>query len=91
MEPLVYILVKERPTNPVAFAINWLKDYAEKHRKQEDSDSEGEQEQDVAELEAQLIKKKAQGKSRSRMAISEEVFGCFNKKEAVALNEFPKD
>lgn len=91
VEPLVYTLVKERPANPVAFAINWLKDYAEKHRKQEESDSEGEEEQDVAELEAKLAKKKAQGKSRSRIAISEEVFGCFNKKEAVALTEVPKD
>jgi hypothetical protein len=48
VEPLVYTLVKERPANPVAFSINWLKDYAEKHRKQEESDSEGEEEQDVA-------------------------------------------
>ena len=44
MEPLVYSLVKERPGNPVAFAINWLKDYAEKHRKYLESDSEGEEE-----------------------------------------------
>lgn len=28
VEPLVYALVKSRPSNPVAFAINWLKDYA---------------------------------------------------------------
>jgi hypothetical protein len=69
---LVYSLVKSRPSNPVAFAIAWLKDYAEKHRKVDDSDSDGEEEkQGVAELEAKLIKKKAQGKSRSRMAISE--------------------
>jgi hypothetical protein len=76
----------------VAFAIAWLKEYAEKHRKQDDSDSDGEEEkQEVAELEAKLLKKKAQGKSRSRIAISEEVFGCFNKKEAVELTEVPKD
>lgn len=92
MEPLVYALVKNRPANPVAFAIAWLKDYADKQRKHNDSDSEGEEEeQQVAELEAKLIKKKAQGKSRSRMAISEEVFGCFNKKETVELAEVPKD
>jgi lysyl-tRNA synthetase class I len=70
VEPLVYTLVKERPANPVAFAINWLKEYAEKHRKQADSDSEGEEEQEVAELAAKMLKKKAQGKSRSRIAIS---------------------
>lgn len=45
----------------------------------------------MAELEARLVRKKAQGKSRSRIAISEEVFGCFNKKEAVQLTEIPKD
>ena len=33
VEPLVYNIVKARPTNPVAFAINWLKDYAEKNKK----------------------------------------------------------
>ena len=39
----------------------------------------------MAELEAKLKKKKEQGKSRSRIAISSEVFGCFNKKETVQL------
>jgi len=45
----------------------------------------------MIEFEAKLLKKKAQGKSRSRMAISEEVFGNFNKKEHVELLEIPKD
>ncbi len=38
-----------------------------------------------------MKKKKAQGKSRSRIAISEEVFGNFNKKEVVELVDIPKD
>jgi hypothetical protein len=37
------------------------------------------------------MKKKAQGKSRSRMAISEEVFGSFNKKEQLDIVEIHKD
>lgn len=35
--------------------------------------------------ESKLEKKKLQGKTRSRIAISEEVFGCFNKKETIQL------
>jgi hypothetical protein len=45
----------------------------------------------VAELGIKLEKKKAQGKSRSRIAISSEVFGNFNKKETIELNNIPKD
>lgn len=77
----------------MAFAVNWLKEYAEKNKPHFDSDSEEEEEkkEDVVKLEALIKKKKAQGKSRSRMAISEEVFGSFNKKEAVELVEIPKD
>jgi hypothetical protein len=44
IEPLVYSIVKSRPQNPVEFAITWLKDYAAKQKKKEDSDSEGEEE-----------------------------------------------
>jgi hypothetical protein len=39
----------------------------------------------VAQLEAKIQKKKMQGKSRSRMAISEEAFGFYNKKQSVVL------
>jgi hypothetical protein len=41
---LVYSIVKSRPQNPVEFAITWLKEYAAKQKKKEDSDSEGEEE-----------------------------------------------
>lgn len=44
----------------------------------------------MAELEAKIQKKKLQGKSQSRMAISEETFGIFNKKQSVVLAEIPK-
>ena len=71
VEPLVYNIVKKRPNNPVLFAINWLKTYAEEHAQPEQSDSESEEEENVAELEAKIQKKKQQGKSQSRMAISQ--------------------
>ena len=45
VEPLVYNIVKARPTNPVAFAINWLKDYAEKNKKIVDCDSEDDEDE----------------------------------------------
>lgn len=45
----------------------------------------------MAELQAKLLKKKAQGKTRSRIGISEEAFGSFNKKETMELTEVPKD
>jgi hypothetical protein len=89
IEPLVYNIVKKRPANPVNFAINWLKTYSEEHA-HPDTDSEGEEEAAVAELEAKIQKKKLQGKSQSRMAISEETFGIFNKKQSVVLAEIPK-
>ena len=40
VEPLVYNIVIARPSNPVAFAITWLKDYAEKNKKIAECDSE---------------------------------------------------
>ena len=91
IEPLVYNIVKSRPHNPIEFAISWLKDYATKNKKKEDSDSEEEQEkQKIAEIEAKIQRKKLQGKSKSRIAISEEVFGNFNKKQSLILSQIPK-
>ncbi len=91
IEPLVYNIVKSRPQNPVEFAISWLKDYAIKQKKKEDSDSEEEEEnQKIAEVEAKIQRKKLQRKSKSRIAISEEVFGNFNKKPSLILNQTPK-
>lgn len=40
--------------------------------------------------ESKLAKKKLQGKTRSRMGISEEVFGSFNRKESAELKSVPK-
>lgn len=90
VEPMVYSIVKERPANPVNFAISWLKTYAEEHAKHPDSESEDDEVDGIAELEAKILKKKQQGKSASRLGISEETFGIFNKKQSVILTEVPK-
>ena len=60
-----------------------------KKLKSHESDSE----EDVEEIpfdQSKLQKKKNQGKTRSRMGISEEVFGSFNKKEILSLKMVPK-
>jgi hypothetical protein len=81
IEPLVYTLAKKRPQDPVSFALKWLTDYASKNKSTSpDTDSESDETEHVALLEEKIQKKKAQGKKKSRLGISEEVFGSFNKK-----------
>ena len=50
VEPLIYNIVKARPSDPLEFAIEWLKDYADKKRRGEvsDSDSDEDNADDVA-------------------------------------------
>lgn len=88
---MVYAIVKKRPNDPVAFAIKWLTDYSAKNKSNEQcSDSEEEESESVAKLEAKIKDKRGQGKKKSRLGISEEVFGSFNKKEQIALKDVPK-
>ena len=43
VEPLIYSIVKARPSDPLEFAIEWLKDYADKKRREESSDSDSDE------------------------------------------------
>lgn len=83
IEPLVYDLVVQKPTNPVQFAIEWLTRYNQKIKNkscaQIDSDSQEEKQDEVKELESKIISKKStRSHKKSRVGISEEVYGLFN-------------
>ena len=92
VEPLIFNIVKARPADPLEFAIEWLKDYADKKRRGEVTDSESEEEDadEVAELELKIQRKKQQGKSKSRMAISAEVMGEIKRRESYTFKDIPK-
>lgn len=92
IEPLVYQLVLQRPANPLQFAIDWLTNYAQRppavRTAQSDSDTEEECQDEVRELEMRMERKKAnRSHHRSRMGISEEVFGEFNLREELVVAE----
>lgn len=91
IEPMVYEIVKMRPSDPVSHALKWLKSYIQKRESNaESSDSEEDGVDEIPFDQSKLEKKKLQGKTRSRMGISEEVFGNFNKKDSVILKTIPK-
>jgi len=86
---MIYQIVKNRPLEPLQFAIQYLQDLAQKQAPEVHSDSDEDQDE-VAELEFRIQKKKNQGKSKSRMGISAEVLGNIGKRESYEFKYFAK-
>lgn len=84
IQPLVLEIVKKRPVDPVQFSINYLQTYQSKHQPQQSEDSDLSDDDDLMPFDEQaFMKNKVQAKKRSRLGISEEVFGDFNRKQNI--------
>ena len=85
LEPMLVEVMKNKPSNTVEFCINWLQKFEGKRlNNSEDRKNGNDSDEDDDIVDDKLIEKKRlqqrNSKKRSRMGISEEVFGCFNKK-----------